>query len=389
MTETQIICKNCILPNGFLGIKLNPDRLCNFCSDTAYENPNMKRVQINEQKRKLCLDDWNEAVKVMQENRGTLQHDCVIGYSGGKDSTALVDTFVHEYKLNPLLITVDTGFMTDVAKKNIKDTLTKMNLYENHVLIEAAIPTFKKLYKYYFFNHDSNEKSLTVDICHSCTDLIHTIVVKEAMKRGLKLVVIGFSPDQIARYFYETSREETLKDGTPDNSLKATLEESDFKWYFNSSEVSLAKVPRVLYPYHVIDYDENEIINRVETKGLIEVGKADPTLTNCHVVKAALMYDFHRYGGITYALQYAELVRQQASEETHKVARKKWLRLYKGVANSILKGTFNIDGMNTFFDNIRVSKKELMDSIVKKRDKDPNKEQIIKNIELIRHKNFK
>ena len=35
------------------------------------------------------------------------------------------------------------------------------------------------------------------------------------MKRGLKYVFIAFSPDEVARYFYESFPEDILNDGIP------------------------------------------------------------------------------------------------------------------------------------------------------------------------------
>ncbi len=318
----------------------------------------------------------------MKKNQNKKHYDCVIGYSGGKDSTALVDTIITEYKLNPLLITVNTGFMTDVAKQNIRDTLTKMDLYENFILIEDAIPTFTKLYQFFFFNHISNEKTLTADICHACTDLIHTLVVKEAIKRTIPYVIIGFSPDQIARYFYKSDKEHVIKDGTPDEGLAKIFDEGNFRCYLSEKEIT-GNIPRVLYPYHVIEYDEAEIIGRIEAKDLIEPGKGDPVLTNCHVVKAAIMYDFFRYGGIPYAFQYAELVRQDNS------LRKKWLRTINQVSRAILSGTFNNEGMEKFFQKIGVSQVDIMHKIIAQRAVDPNFKQIMNNLVLIKNRKLK
>jgi hypothetical protein len=382
MTEEHIICKNCILVNGFLGISINDQGLCNFCSDPTYVNPNWSKVQISPERREWALNDWNEVVEDMQDNHNSSQYDCIIGYSGGKDSTALVDTFISEYRLNPFLVTIDTGFMTEVAKENIKKTLAKMNLFKNHIFIDATVSTFIKLYKFHFFHHRSNEKSLTVNICHICTDLIHTIVVKEAIKRSIPYVIIGFSPDQIARYFYETIPFDVIRDGTPYDQFKAILDDTDMNWYLTSEEIE-ANLPRVLYPYHVIDYNEREIITQIEEKKLIEIGKGDPVLTNCHVVKAALLYDMYRYGGITYALQYAELIRQEEDKEARRKSRKDWLRLYKQIGKSILNGTFNMEGMGIFFRKLGISKEGLLENIIYQRIQDPNFSQIIKNIDLM------
>ncbi|MHA1669366.1 MAG: hypothetical protein ACTSV5_02180 [Promethearchaeota archaeon] len=386
MTEKYIICKNCIMVDGFLGIEINKDQLCNFCADPDHINPNWSKKIITKAQKKEGLKNWNKTVREMQRTHDGKHYDCIIGYSGGKDSTALVDTFVNEYHLNPLLITVDIGFMTDVAKENMKETLTKMDLFENHLIIEEAMPTFTKLYHHFFFSHDSREKSLTIDICHKCTDLIHTISYKEALNRNIPYVIIGFSPDQIARYFYETSKEDIITDGTPIPAFQSFIEKEEQQWYLTPEEIEKMNdfTPRVLYPYHVIEYDEHEIINRLESKGLIQKGKGDPVLTNCHVVKAALFYDFYRYGGITYALQYAELVRQEEDPERHHKSRKSWLRTYKQIGKSILNDTFNVEGMEAFFGQLGITKEELLRKIKEKRHTDPNEAKILQNIEHIR-----
>lgn len=389
MTEEQVICKNCILVDGFLGVRINDNGLCDFCSDSSHKNPNWSKIHIDVKKRQEACEDWKRVVESMQKSQNNENYDCVIGYSGGKDSTALVDTFINEYNLKPFLVTVDTGFMTEIAKQNVRATLAKLDLFEDHILIKSAIPTFTKLYKYCFFHHESNEKSLTVDICHRCTDLIHTIIIKEAMKRQIQYVIIGFSPDQIARYFYETSILDIIVDGSVPSHLQSIYTEQDFKWYLTPLDVSSNLIPRILYPYHVIEYDEEEILQRIESKGLIEIGKGDPVLTNCHVVKAALLYDMFRYGGVTYALQYAELIRQEDDDEARKKSRKEWLRLYKQIGKSILNGTFNMEGMNAFFTRLGISKAELLTAIVNQQKQDPNYDQIIKNIELVKSNKLK
>jgi hypothetical protein len=129
-----------------------------------------------------------------------------------------------------------------------------------------------------------------------------------------------------------------------------------------------------------MDYNEQDIISLVESKGLISKGKADPVLTNCHVVKAALMYDFYRYGGLPYALQYAELVRQETKEKAHRMIRKQWLRTYNVIAKGILLGTFNKEGIDLFLRKIGTSKEALLDSIEKSRQLDPYALQIISNL---------
>lgn len=378
MIDEKNFCSKCILPDGFLGIHLDSEGLCNFCVDPDYKNVNYSRTIISSERRSKALEDWNQVVKEMQKNHKRKKYDCILGYSGGKDSTALLHHLINDLNLTPLAVTSDTGFMTDIAKDNMKDTLQQIQV--DHVLIEKSIPTFTKLYKYHFFNHNSNETFLARDICDYCSDLIHSIVVKEAIRRKIPYVLFGYSPDQTFRYFYEMPQEEVIKDWKPELLKSPFFEENDSKWYLTDEELENGVLPRVLLPYHIIPYREQDIIELVESQNYIKKGHADPLLTNCNVVHAAIFYDFNRYGGILYALQYAELVRQDPE------LRPKWLRTLKMSAPLFLENKFKSKEVNAFLDQIGVTQEYLLEHIHEQLDKDPNRETIERNIEMFRKK---
>jgi len=376
-------CKNCILPDGFLNINLDENEVCDFCRDPTFINENWRKVQISEDMRKESLDGWKNIVLQMKKSQGKENYDCILGYSGGKDSTALLDMLVNEYHLSVLALTIDTGLMTEVAKQNIQNSLTKLEYSEHHLFIENASSTFIKLYRYMFLNQSSQNLILTGKVCDHCSDLIHSIMVKEAIKREIPFIILGYSSDQIKRYFFEIPETEIRKEWNPSFIQEEPFTGEDRNWFLTQEERCLPHLPRIVLPYHVLDYNEDKIIAKVTSQGLIENGKSDPVLTNCHVVKAALIYDFYRYGGLPYGLQYAELVRQ--ADETKKLrVRKKWLRLYKSVAKAILNGNFAKSGVNTFFSKIGVSKQDLLEKIANNLEKDPNKDTIKTNLELFR-----
>ncbi len=384
MREINHFCQNCILPNGFLDIILNEERICNFCRDPHYKNSNWSKTQPTAKLRDFAIQNWQRTIQNVRNKNIGKKYDCVLGYSGGKDSTALLDMLINELDLKPLAITVDTGQLTQIAKENIKKTLNTLHYSAHHLFIERAKKTFSKLYEYLFLNHHSNEKILTGKICDYCSDLIHSLLTKEAMKRSIPLVILGYSPDQIKRYFYEIPKSEIKNQWYPNFILKTPFTDDDREFFLNVKDIDDDRVPRILLPYHVISYKEDKIIEKVNSRNLIEKGKADPILTNCHVVKAALMYDLYRYGGLSYALQYAELVRQESNEERRKKSRKKWLRLYKNVAKSILQGNFDKKGIENFFNQINISKTELIQVIRNQLEKDPNKDLILENINLLK-----
>ncbi|MBP2172074.1 tRNA(Ile)-lysidine synthase TilS/MesJ [Methanococcus voltae PS] len=49
------------------------------------------------------------------------KYDCILGFSGGKDSVVALYLLVNDLKLKPLCVTVDNGYMADEAMENCKN----------------------------------------------------------------------------------------------------------------------------------------------------------------------------------------------------------------------------------------------------------------------------
>lgn len=351
----RIFCKKCIIPEGFIGIELNSQGECNFCYDQSYKNNNYSKLIIPKKLKQEKVKDWENIIKEVRDHQEEGKYDCLLGYSGGKDSTALLDMLINKYRLKPFVITIETGLMTDVAKNNIKKTLEKLDYSNNHIFINYAIPTFLNLYKFLFTQHDSKEELLTKRICDRCSDLMHSIMVKEALKRDLNICILGYSPDQIRRYFYEISKKEIRKKWMPEFLEHVFLDDKDRDCYVSEEDFQGKKIPRIILPFHVLPYDEEKIIREVVDKELIEKGKTNPVLTNCHTVKTAIVFDYKNYGWISYSLQYAELIRQIEDSNERKKARKKWLKLCKIIEKQIQSGTFNKQGIEYFIKKTNIS----------------------------------
>lgn len=370
--QEEQVCKKCILPDGFLGIDINSNGLCNFCENPSYKNQNWWKIKIDTKKRRLALEDWNSVIKHLKSTHKNSKYDCLIGYSGGKDSTALIHLMINKYQLNPLAVTIDNGFIPEVAYQNIKDTLNQLEV--DHIMINQAIQTFKKLYLWFFLNHSSNEVCLTKNICDNCADLVHSLVVRVAMQNEIDLILFGYSPDQIRRYFYEIPQSEILFEWHPTFINENPFTDSDRQHYLNSKDFGESSIPRILLPYHVLHYQEDKIIYLIESENLVKKGNASTLKTSCHIVATALFHDLNRYGAIPYSLQYAELARQDPS------IRKKWLRTVRMLSPLIKNAKFNEKGVNIVFEQLGFTKEELLKKIQMQLEQDPNKERILRNL---------
>ncbi len=89
-------CKTCIMPDTRPRIVFNDEGICNAC-----ENANLKN-KIDWSKRKKDFDVLINKIKDTNKNN---QYDCVVPWSGGKDSTSIALKLKFEHDLNPLLVT--------------------------------------------------------------------------------------------------------------------------------------------------------------------------------------------------------------------------------------------------------------------------------------------
>jgi len=374
MMHEQYICKNCILVDGSFGIELNSEGICNYCENPTYKTTNWWKTQITEKMKESGLRDWNSVIELMRSRQEEKKYDCIVGYSGGKDSTALLYTVIHDYGFNPLAITVDSGFIPDTAFENMKDTLKKISV--DHIVIDGAKETFRKLYQWVFTNQNSKDLTLTRNLCDNCGDLVHSLVVREAMERKIDIILFGYSPDEIRKYFYEIPQHEIEHDWKPSFINREFFTEEDRKQYFTPEDFENHTVPRILLPYHVIDYNEKDIIQLIESKNLVKKGNSNTLKTSCHVIAAALFYDLNRFGALPYSLQFAELIRQDPS------IRKKWLITLKRLTPMIRDGKFNESGVNFTLEKIGLSRETIISTIQNKVNQDPNRDKIIRNLNL-------
>ena len=73
-------------------------------------------------------DELQEIIDKIKKNGSTKEFDCILGMSGGVDSTYLLHKAVTEFGLRPLVFHVDGGWNTDLAVENIENIVNKLNL---------------------------------------------------------------------------------------------------------------------------------------------------------------------------------------------------------------------------------------------------------------------
>ena len=100
-------CARCDLPETYETIEFDEQNICNICRSTEHKQKN-----IDWKKRKRLLDS------LINKYRGKSDYDCIVPFSGGKDSTFQLYYLMKEYKLKPLVVRFNHGFMRETIQRN-------------------------------------------------------------------------------------------------------------------------------------------------------------------------------------------------------------------------------------------------------------------------------
>lgn len=125
---TYQLCTRCVMDTTDPDIAFDDKGVCNHCH--TYDQSVAQGIFTGDEgKRKL-----DEIVHRIKENGKNKEYDCIIGVSGGVDSS-FVAYKVKELGLRPLAVHLDNGWDSELAVKNIEQILNhlKIPLY-THVI---------------------------------------------------------------------------------------------------------------------------------------------------------------------------------------------------------------------------------------------------------------
>ncbi len=120
------ICKNCVMDSSDPSIKFDENGQCSHCNSYYLKTLPSWQGLLHD---KNALSKLTEDIKL--RNCDNSKYDCIIGLSGGIDSSYLLHLAVKELSLNPLVFHVDSGWNSNVASNNIEKLIDhlKLDLY--------------------------------------------------------------------------------------------------------------------------------------------------------------------------------------------------------------------------------------------------------------------
>ena len=120
-------CSSCVLPETMPFIRFDSDGVCNYCKNYTPRNQ-PKPFSVLE-----------ELVKPYRRS-GT--PDCIVPFSGGRDSSYGLHLIVKELGMNPIAYTYDWGMVTDLGRRNISRMCSSLGV--ENIIIAADIGLKRK-----------------------------------------------------------------------------------------------------------------------------------------------------------------------------------------------------------------------------------------------------
>ena len=170
------VCARCIMDDTIKGIIFDENGICTFCH---IHDELEKSFPMNADTPKHLQKIVD---KIKRDGKGK-KYDCILGVSGGRDSTYTLYSAV-KLGLRPLAVHFDNGWNSDYAVQNIKNACNKLNvdLY-THV---ADWEEFKDMQRAFL--------EASVPDAEVPTDwVIFSVLFREAAREGVKYIIQGHS----------------------------------------------------------------------------------------------------------------------------------------------------------------------------------------------------
>jgi hypothetical protein len=203
-------CSRCLLPETFPFIDYDSAGVCNYCRNYKLRN------------QPKPIDDLQELLETYRRSDG--KPDCIVPFSGGRDSTFALHTIKTRLGLNPIAYTYDWGMVTDLGRRNIARVCGKLGV--ENIIVAAdihkkrenirknvnawlkrphlgMIPLFMAGDKYFYYYVDQVKRQTGIRL--------NIWGVNPMENTDFKVGFLGVPPDHDKQYIYSLSAIRQLK----------------------------------------------------------------------------------------------------------------------------------------------------------------------------------
>jgi glucosamine--fructose-6-phosphate aminotransferase (isomerizing) len=170
-------CTKCILPETFPGIEFGNEGVCNYCRG-------YKPVEV------FGAEAFEQVLDRYRNSDG--KYDCVVPFSGGRDSSFVLHQMVKRFNMNVLALTVDSGAIMPEGYNNIEKAVGVLGVDHVWLKDENQIRAAKENTKTKF--HAWLKKpsiNMIVPVLNAGDKTMNLRIYKHANENGIRLVLGG------------------------------------------------------------------------------------------------------------------------------------------------------------------------------------------------------
>jgi len=312
-------CSHCVLSEK--AVEICDDGICEQCHEF---NDNLQQ-QVQENTN--SVQNIKQIDKLLKNSVGKgSQWDAILLFSGGKDSTYLLNELKETYPdLRLLALLVDTGFMSPIALENAKTVLSHFNIdYLKYDVSKRFIKkTFNKAFK--LIKQQGN---------YSLVDLVDGEIIFDsarnfAAKFGAPLVICGLAKNQVENVYgdigVEFTEAEELNPLTRycDITLDELYDQTEMSYWFDRSKFKKKDIPRFILPMIAWDPSEQEIVEKLSKLKLLDKNKTSPLLTNNAMIPVIAIAEVNIFGYTSFEVEFSKTIREG------KAPREYWLNIFQ------------------------------------------------------------
>lgn len=301
MSEIKV-CSKCILTNKFPNISFSDKQVCNYC-----EEYDMEQKKENDYEKKF--------LELIESVKGQGEYDCLLAFSGGKDSTYTLSILKEKYDLNILTYTFDNGFLSQQAKENIK--VVTENIGVDNIIFSPRIDLIKDIFTQAVLNDEvySNAALMRASaVCTTCINFIRYNVLKVCVEKKIPLLIFGWAPGQIDKrsiIFRPNNAFLRKSQNIFIDSNKDYIEKYK-KSYFLSDERfedNNSRFPYFVNPLLFNEYNYDIVKEKINKLGWSAPKNTDASSTNCLLNTLGNYVHEKKFGFNPYAKEISELIR--------------------------------------------------------------------------------
>ncbi len=313
MADSPRTCDRCILPEGFPGVSIDASGECSVCLAAG------PSAEVRARLERLAA----ELEAVIAAERGTAgSYECVVAFSGGKDSSYVLKLLVETYRLGCLAVTVDNGFIAERARANGAAVAAALGV--DLLVFRPAPLLMNRLYRQSALVaelHSPAAAKRASPLCTSCIGLINRQMLQLARRYGAPLVAGGYLGGQVPAdsAVLRVDPEVLAQAGAVREERAIHAVGPELRRFFEPPHGG----PKLtlLNPLVAVQVSEDAMIAELEPLGWRRTTDTGPNSTNCRLNELGILVHHRRYGFNPYLFEMAEQVRRGVLDREVALAR--------------------------------------------------------------------